>query len=347
MEPVTTLEWQDGLLVLLDQTLLPNEITYRVYDSPQQVAAAIRMMVVRGAPAIGVAAAYGMVLAARQAPSDGFQAFYAGLDSSGRLLAQSRPTAVNLSWAIERMLARAQALKDLPIPTILAGLEQEAIIIHQEDIAINRAIGMNLLSLVRPGATILTHCNAGALATAGYGTALSVFFVAKEQGIELKAIADETRPRLQGARLTAFELVQAGVDTTLISDNMAAVVLAQGKVQAVMVGCDRIAANGDTANKIGTFGLSILARHFQVPFYIAAPTPTIDWSCPSGQAIPIEERSGEEITVINGERIAPPGVKTYNPSFDVTPAALITAIVTERGIVRPPFSENLARLREP
>jgi len=345
MDSVTTLEWQDGVLILLDQTLLPRQIIYRVLDTVEQVSDAIREMVVRGAPAIGVAAAYGMVLAARQAAMTHEQAFYPVLAKLGRVLAQSRPTAVNLSWAIDRMLAKARACSDLPVNQIVSELEQEAIIIHQEDIAINRAIGMNLLSLLKPGDTVLTHCNAGALATAGYGTALSVFFVAREKGIELKAIVDETRPRLQGARLTAFELVQAGVDATLISDNMAAVVMAQGKVQAVIVGCDRIAANGDTANKIGTFGLSILARHFGIPFYIAAPTPTIDWACLTGQDIPIEERSGEEITVINGARIAPVGVKTYNPSFDATPAENITAIVTERGIVRPPFSENLSKIR--
>ncbi|NCA98244.1 MAG: S-methyl-5-thioribose-1-phosphate isomerase [Clostridia bacterium] len=347
MDSVTSLEWQDGVLVLLDQTLLPGQITYRVLGTVEQVRDAIRDMVVRGAPAIGVAAAYGMALAARQAPSDGFPAFYAALDSAGHMLALSRPTAVNLSWAIDRMLAKSRACSELPVDFILTELEQEAIAIHQEDIAINRAIGSNLLSLVQPGDTILTHCNAGALATAGYGTALSVFFVALEQGIELKAFIDETRPRLQGARLTAFELVQSGIDATLVSDNMAAVVMSQAKIQAVIVGCDRIAANGDTANKIGTFGLSILARHFNIPFYIAAPTPTIDWDCPSGHDIPIEERSGEEITMINGERIAPAGVKTYNPSFDVTPAAHISAIVTERGIVRPPFAENLAKIREP
>lgn len=344
METVTTLEWQDGLLVLLDQTLLPGEVTYRILSSIEQVGAAIRDMVVRGAPAIGVAAAYGMVLAARQAPLSDFSSFITVLETDGALLALSRPTAVNLNWSIDRMLAKARTCSDLPVDQIVSELEQEAITIHQEDIAINRAIGMNLLSLLNPGDTVLTHCNAGALATAGYGTALSVFFVAQEQGIELKAFVDETRPRLQGARLTAFELVQAGVDATLISDNMAAVVMAQGKVQAIIVGCDRIAANGDTANKIGTFGLSILARHFGIPFYIAAPSPTIDWACPTGQAIPIEERSGEEITIINGERIAPAGVKTYNPSFDVTPADNITAIVTEWGIVRPPFRENLSQI---
>jgi len=306
-EPINTLEWQDGLLVLLDQTLLPREIVYRVLNTAKQVHDAIRDMIVRGAPAIGVAAAYGMVLAARQAPSSNFHSFLAAVEKEGAMLAQARPTAVNLSWAIDRMLAKARSRSDLPVDQILTVLEQEAIAIHQEDIAINRAIGSNLLSLVQAGDTILTHCNAGALATAGYGTALSVFYVAQEQGIELKAFVDETRPRLQGARLTAFELVQAGIDATLISDNMAAVVMAQRKIQAVIVGCDRIAANGDTANKIGTFGLSILARHFQIPFYIAAPTPTIDWGCPTGQDIPIEERSGAEITVIHGERIARPG----------------------------------------
>ena len=344
MQTVFTLKWQDRQLILLDQTQLPNEIVYRTMTTVEQVHDAIRRMVVRGAPAIGVAAGYGMAMAAYAISDDQFPGFIRELETTGAWLETARPTAVNLSWAIERMIRLARSMGDQPVATIRQLLELEAIAIHQEDLQINRNIGENLLSLLQDGDTVLTHCNAGALATAGYGTALSVFYLAKEKGVNLKAIVDETRPRLQGARMTAFELVQAGVDVTLISDNMAAVVMAQGKVDAVIVGCDRIAANGDTANKIGTYGVSLLARHFGIPMYIAAPTPTIDIRCPSGVEIPIEERDGEEITWINGERIAPEGVKTYNPSFDVTPAENITAIVTERGIIYPPFTENIRRL---
>ena len=335
------LKWQDRQLILLDQTRLPNEICYKTITTVAEVHDAIREMVVRGAPAIGVAAGYGMAMAAYATLGDDYEAFIRSLESTGDFLGEARPTAVNLRWAIDRMIVRAHSSRSLPVELIRQLLEQEAIAIHLEDIQINRAIGENLLSLLKDGDAILTHCNAGALATSAYGTALSVFYLAQEKGIHLKAFADETRPRLQGARLTAFELFTAGVDVTLITDNMAAVVMAQGKVNAVIVGCDRIAANGDTANKIGTYTVSLLARHFGIPMYIAAPTPTIDLNCPCGEDIPIEERDAEEITCINGEQIAPAGVKTYNPSFDVTPAENITAIVTERGIVRAPFTENL------
>jgi methylthioribose-1-phosphate isomerase len=356
MPALKPIQWQNRQLVLLDQTCLPNEIIYRSYATVAAVHDAIRDMVVRGAPAIGVSAAYGMVLAALAAAETIHHHAPAGdaatqtdqlirqLETDGEQLAQARPTAVNLRWAIGRMLDRARSRRNLPMHDLCIALEQEAVAIHQEDVRINRQIGENLLNLLEDGATVLTHCNAGALAASAYGTALAPIYLAQERGRPLKVFADETRPRLQGARLTAFELYQAGVDVTLISDNMAAVVMSQGKIDAVIVGCDRIAANGDTANKIGTFGVSVLACQFGIPFYIAAPTPTIDLSCPSGSQIPIEERDGEEITRINGEWIAPPAVKTYNPSFDVTPADFITAIVTERGIARPPFTESLRRL---
>ena len=358
-----TLKWQDHQLILLDQTLLPTQVQYRTLTTVDAVFDAIRTMVVRGAPAIGVAAAYGMVLAAQSALLISGQpaatsgssgsishiheaTFHDLLEKSAAFLATARPTAVNLQWAIDRMLKVARINQETPPARLVESLEMEAITIHQEDIHINRAIGENLLSLLKDGDTVLTHCNAGALATSAYGTALSVFYLAQEKGIDLKVFADETRPRLQGARLTAFELHQAGIDVTLISDNMAAVVMSQGKIDAVIVGCDRIAANGDTANKIGTFGVSILARHFGIPLYIAAPTPTIDLACPSGAAIPIELRNAEEILLINGAYIAPETVKVYNPAFDVTPAENITAIVTEKAIVYPPFRENLKRLMQ-
>ncbi len=341
-----TLRWTGAELQLIDQTLLPGTIAYIELNSYEAVSDAILHMKVRGAPAIGIAAAYGMVLAAKAAPATDLSSFRAALSQAASHLVKSRPTAVNLHWAVERLLSQAEASDALAIPDIIHALEQEAVLIHDEDRQINRAIGENLLTLLKDGDTVLTHCNAGALATSEYGTALSVFYLAQEKGIRLKAYADETRPRLQGARLTAFELLHNGVDVTLICDNMAAVVMAQGKIDAVIVGCDRVAANGDTANKIGTFNVSILAKHFGIPFYIAAPTPTIDLCCTSGADIPIEERSSREITMIDQHRIAPEGIKTYNPAFDVTPAAHITAIVTEKGIVYPPYTEHLSKLFE-
>lgn len=339
-----TLKWQEGVLSLLDQTILPNEISYVECKTTEDVFSAIRTMIVRGAPAIGVSAGYGMVFAARECRSEDYDTFIKKYEEKANYLNDSRPTAVNLMWAVNRMLQKARTLGDKSMDEILEILQQEAELIHKEDVEINRAIGSNLLSLLKPGDTVLTHCNAGALATSEYGTALSVFYMAQEKGIPLKVYADETRPRLQGARLTAFELFHAGVDVTLISDNMAAVVMSQGKIDAIIVGCDRIAANGDTANKVGTYNVSILAKEFGIPMYIAAPTPTIDMDCPTGADIPIEERDGDEITVVNGVRIAPEGIKTYNPSFDVTPGAHIAAIVTEKGIARAPFTESLKKL---
>ncbi|HZJ78340.1 MAG TPA: S-methyl-5-thioribose-1-phosphate isomerase [Clostridia bacterium] len=341
MDKIQTLAWRNGKLVLLDQTLLPNEICYKELSTEKEVFDAIRTMVVRGAPAIGVSAAYAMVLAAHEVDKEDFEPFIVDYEALGEHLSKSRPTAVNLNWAINRMIKCAHANKNFSVSKIREKLEQEAIAIHNEDLQINRKIGENLLSLLKRGDTVLTHCNAGALATSEYGTALSVFYLAQEKNFPLKAYANETRPRLQGARLTSFELYHAGVDVTLISDNMAAVLMSQGKVDAVIVGCDRVAANGDVANKIGTFNVSILAKHFNIPMYIATPTPTIDFDCITGESIPIEERDGEEIATINGVRIAPEGIKTYNPSFDVTPAENITAIVTEKGIAYPPFDVSL------
>lgn len=346
MQKLYAIKWENKELVLLDQTILPNDIKYVTCKTVEDVFRAIRTMQVRGAPAIGVAAAYGMCLGAYSLSSNKKQHFIDGLIKAGEYLKSARPTAVNLMWAVDRMVNKTLELKDKPIDNIIADLEKEAIAIHDEDKQINRRIGENLLKLLKDGDTVLTHCNAGSLATAEYGTALSVFYIAKEKGINLKAYADETRPRLQGASLTTFELYNAGIDVTLICDNMAAVVMAKNKINAVIVGCDRVAANGDTANKIGTFNVSILAKYFGIPMYIAAPTPTIDMKCKSGADIPIEERSDEEILCINGKLIAPKGVKVYNPAFDVTPAENITAIVTEKGIVYPPFTENLSKLME-
>lgn len=346
MREINTLTWLNGTLQLIDQTLLPNQIQYVDCKTLEDVYSAIKTMIVRGAPAIGVSAGYGMAIAAKEYQEDAGRLFIEYYRERGIYLKSSRPTAVNLMWAVDQMLNKAEELVALgvPQPELVSALEQEAIDIHEADKQTNRKIGENLLSLLKDGDTVLTHCNAGALATSEYGTALSVFYMAQEKGVNLKAYADETRPRLQGANLTAFELVEHGVDVTLICDNMAAVVLSQGKINAVIVGCDRVAANGDTANKIGTFGLSVLANQFHVPVYIAAPTTTIDMACASGKEIPIEERSREEVLCIHGEYIAPQNVKTYNPAFDVTPAKYLTAIVTERGIACAPFEESLKRI---
>lgn len=344
MREITTLKWENGKLLLLDQTRLPNTVTYVTCNTLEAVYQAIQTMIVRGAPAIGVSAGYGMVLAAAAYTEASGLSFSKYLKEQGEYLKSSRPTAVNLMWAVDRIVERAESLGEQPAEIVKKEIEAEAVAIHEEDKQTNRNIGANLLSLLKDGDTVLTHCNAGSLATSEYGTALSVFYMAKERGMTIKAFADETRPRLQGANLTAFELMEHGVDVTLICDNMAAVVMSQGKINAVIVGCDRVAANGDTANKIGTFSVSVLAKQFGVPVYIAAPTTTIDMACPTGKEIPIEERSRDEVLQINGAYIAPEGVKTYNLAFDVTPAEYITAIVTEKGIVYPSFPDNLQLL---
>jgi len=343
MHELLPIKWENEQLVLLDQTLLPNEIVFDKIDNVKDVWTAIRDMKVRGAPAIGVAAAYGLYIAIRGSSEVNFGEFWKDLKKNSDYLATSRPTAVNLFWALERMENRALELQERSVPDIKKALREEAVAIHRQDEEINRRIGENLLSLLKDGMGILTHCNAGALATTRFGTALSPIYLAKEKGWNLKVYADETRPRLQGSTLTAFELCQSGIDVTLITDNMAAVVMSQGRIDAVIVGCDRIAANGDTANKIGTFGVSILAKYFGIPMYIAAPTPTIDLRTPTGKEIPIEERPSEEITCRFGVWTAPREVKTYNPAFDVTPHENITAIVTEKGVVYPPFEVNLRK----
>ena len=310
------------MLSLLDQRLLPREETWIECRTASEVADAIRTMVVRGAPAIGVAAAYGMAMA-RIAGDD--------LAVAANVLKAARPTAVNLAWAVDRML-RAN------------GELAEAERIHREDVEANQSMGRHGAALLGQQATVLTHCNAGALATAGYGTALGVIRAAVESGRRVAVFADETRPYLQGARLTAWELLRDGIDVTLITDNMSGHFFQQGKFDAVIVGADRIAANGDAANKIGTYTVAVLANAHGVPFYIAAPVSTIDPACPSGAEIPIEERSAEEVTEVFGARVAPEGVQVRHPAFDVTPARLITAIITERGVLRPPYGEAIRAL---
>ena len=343
-QQLVSIEWKDDKLILLDQTLLPNEIKYEAFDTVEGVWDAIKVMKVRGAPAIGVSAAYGLYLGIKDAPEHSFAAFWSVLKEKSDYLATARPTAVNLFWALERMEGVAEENKTLPIATLKKRLLDEAKLIHKEDADINRKIGENLLTLLRDGMGILTHCNAGALATTKYGTATAPMYLSKEKGWHLKVYSDETRPRLQGSALTALELQQAGIDVTVITDNMAAVVMSQGKIDAVIVGTDRVAANGDVANKIGTLGVSILAKYYGIPFYVATPTPTIDLKVPSGKEIPIEERDVEEVIKRFGVLTAPKNCKVYNPAFDVTPHENVTAIVTEKGIVFPPYRENLKKL---
>ncbi|APF25374.1 S-methyl-5-thioribose-1-phosphate isomerase [Clostridium sporogenes] len=348
MAELLAIKWDDkrDKLILLDQTILPNKIEYIEYDTVEGVYDSIKDMIVRGAPAIGVTAAYGLYFAAKIAPEDNFENFFKYLKEKSAYLDSSRPTAVNLSWALKVMERKALENKDKDVKEIKDILREEAKRIHEEDIEICKSIGENLITLLKDGVGILTHCNAGQLATSKYGTATSPMYLAKEKGWNFKVYSDETRPRLQGSTLTALELYEAGIDVTTITDNMAAMVMSQGKIDAVIVGCDRIAANGDTANKIGTMGVSILAKYFGIPMYIAAPTPSIDMNTKTGKDIPIEERNSEEVIYRFGVYTAPKGVKVYNPGFDVTPHENITAIVTEKGIVYPPFEENLKKLFE-
>lgn len=319
---VTPLRWTGETLLLLDQRLLPAEERWVDCRNEDEVAAAIRDMIVRGAPAIGVAAAFGMALAAKHGRD---------LSAAAGVLKRSRPTAVNLAWAVDRMLRARGSLA-----------EAEAIL--HEDVEANMRMGRYGAELLGATATVLTHCNAGALATGGYGTALGVIRAAVESGKKIAVFADETRPYLQGARLTAWELQREGIDVTLITDNMSGHFFQQGKFDAVIVGADRIAANGDTANKIGTYTVAVLASVHDVPFYVAAPVSTIDIDTPSGEAIPIEERSAEEVVSAFGKRIAPEGVAVRHPAFDVTPARLITAIITDRGVLRPPYDASIAKV---
>ena len=324
------IRWQGNILYLLDQTQLPTRENWLSYTDCRRVVEAIRAMVVRGAPAIGVTAAYAYCLAALAGED---------LGQAKAVLAASRPTAVNLFWALERMERTARACGGEP-----AALIAEAAALHREDVAMNEAMGDFGAQVVPEHARILTHCNAGALATGGYGTALGVIRSAFKQGKVDMIYADETRPLLQGARLTAYELVHDGIPATLIADGMAAALMARGEIDLVVLGCDRMAANGDFANKIGTYSVAVNAGFHGVPFYTALPSSTIDLSIPDGTHIPIEERDGDELRTLYGVQTAPDGVKTWNPAFDVTPHALLTGIITEKGVVYPPFRENLQRL---
>ena len=331
------IRWEDSALYLLDQTRLPAVEDWLRYTDYRQVAKAIQTMVVRGAPAIGITAAYAMVLAAQENAYKGD--FPAAMSQAKAVLAASRPTAVNLFWALDRMEKLwLSAGPDLP------RLEEEARATHREDVLMNEAMGKAGAELVPQGARILTHCNAGALATGGYGTALGVIRAAHAQGKVSMVYADETRPLLQGARLTAYELVRDRIPVTLICDDMAGYLMAQGKVDLVVVGCDRMAANGDFANKIGTYSLAVLAKYHGIPFYTALPSSTIDRSIPNGGHIPVEQRGGEEVTGFAGVPTGPVGIQTWNPAFDVTPHELLTAVITERGVLRPPFDRELAGL---
>ncbi len=350
---VVTLRWSDapghGRLEMIDQTRLPAVFAYLPYDSAAGVADGIRTMVVRGAPAIGVAAAYGVAVEALRLQSLPRQDFDEALDAGFALLAASRPTAVNLFWALERMRAcRARQGSTRQGSTssaaIAATLLAEAKAIHDEDIRINRQMGEHGAELLADGARVLTHCNAGALATAGHGTALGVIRSAVAAGKKISVVADETRPFLQGARLTAWEMVQENIPVTLITDNMAGHLMAHGEIDAVIVGTDRVAANGDVANKIGTYMVAVLAHRHRIPFYVACPLSTIDLSVPSGREIPIEERAPQEVTGFRETQWAAAGVRVRNPSFDVTPAELVTALITEKGVVEAPDEDKLRAL---
>ena len=337
---------EDGkAVVIIDQTLLPNETVYLTLDKAEDLWEAIYSLRVRGAPAIGIFAAYAIYVLSSQTKTENFDEFYAEFEKNRDYLDSSRPTAVNLHTMLWRMDATVLANRDKDIPEIIAVLKDEALKIHQEDMDMCRSISEYGLELVKDGFGILTHCNAGPLATSRYGTGLGTIFLGKERGMEFHAWVDETRPLLQGARLTSYELQKAGVDCTLICDNMASIVMKQGKIDACFVGCDRVAANGDTANKIGTSGVAVLAKYYGIPFYVFCPSSTIDFDCKTGADIKIEERKPEEIKTKFFEKpVALPEVKCYNPAFDVTDAELITAIVTEKGICRAPYTESLAAL---
>lgn len=343
---IKTVEWTKDGIRMLDQRLLPSEETYLLLRSYEEVAEAIRKMVIRGAPAIGIAAAMGIALGASQSVGTSVADLDDDLQYICEVMSKTRPTAVNLFWAIERMRATFQRNKHLnDVEKVKQALVNEALAILAEDLASNRALGLHGGELIHDGATVLTHCNAGALATGGdYGTALGVIRGARDAGKRVAVIADETRPYLQGLRLTAWELTKDDIPVTVITDNMAGHVMKNGKVDAVVVGADRIAANGDTANKIGTYMVAVLAREHGVPFYVAAPLTTLDLSLASGEEIPIEERDSTEITHIRDYQLGPEGVQVHNPAFDVTPHEFITAIITDKGVARPPFVKTLKKL---
>ena len=341
---IETLTWTANGVRFLDQTKLPVEESYVTCTTYEEVADVIRNMVVRGAPAIGVAAAMGVALGVEKSSAASPEELKRELDQICATIEKTRPTAVNLFWAVRRMQQKFQSLDGAPVVRLKQALVDEAQRMHAEDIAINQAMGRQGAALMPASGGVLTHCNAGALATCGYGTALGVIRAAIEQGKAIHVYADETRPFLQGSRLTAWELVKDGIPTTVISDNMAGAIMRQGKIKAVVVGADRIAANGDVANKIGTYTVAVLAKEHGIPFYVAAPISTVDLETRDGSQIPIEQRNPAEVTHIAGKALTPPGVEIENPAFDVTPAALVRAIVTERGIARAPYRDSLARL---
>ena len=343
---IKTLEWTDSGVRFIDQTKLPTKETYVTCKTHEQVADVIRKMVVRGAPAIGVAAAMGIALGVKNSKAATGAELQQEFDRICDLIGQTRPTAVNLFWAIRRMRQKFEHFRMRPIQQIKQELIEEAQRMHAEDIAANQAMGRHGATLMPTSGGVLTHCNAGALATCGYGTALGVIRAAVEQGKKLHVYADETRPFLQGSRLTAWELMKDGIPTTVISDNMAGAMMKQGKIGAIVVGADRIAANGDVANKIGTYTVAVLAKEHAIPFYVAAPFSTIDLETSNGSTIPIEQRNAREVTHIAGKAIAPEGVEVENPAFDVTPGKYVTAIITERGIARAPYNESLRKLAE-
>lgn len=339
-----TIEWKNDTVIMIDQRLLPGRVVYRRYRDWRAVARAIKDMVVRGAPAIGVAAAMGVALGALKIKAREMKGFRRDFNRMARTIAAARPTAINLCWAVNRMKAVVDGAGDRAgVSTVKKRLVKEARTIAREDIEINREIGRRGGRLLKNNTTVLTHCNAGALATAGYGTALGVVRGAVEAGKKITVFADETRPFLQGARLTAWELKQDGIETILITDSMAGVMMKKGLVHAVVVGADRIAANGDVANKIGTYSVAVLARAHKIPFYVAAPTSTIDMEMKNGDLIPIEQRNVKEVTHIGGKRVAPNGIKVMNPAFDVTPARLVSAIITEKGVARAPYVKAIRR----
>ncbi|MCW5980525.1 MAG: S-methyl-5-thioribose-1-phosphate isomerase [Bryobacteraceae bacterium] len=340
---VETIQWTEAGVVMIDQRALPRQEIYVACRDYREVAEAIRAMVIRGAPAIGVAAAMGVALGVAQAYSARLDEEFEEICST---LAGTRPTAVNLFWAIDRMRRVYRSVRERPLEQIRARLVEEAQLMKREDVEVNRAMGRHGATLVPDGKTVLTHCNAGALATAGYGTALGVIRAAVEIGKKIDVFADETRPFLQGARLTAWELQQDGIPTTVITDNMAGHFLRSGRIGCVIVGADRIAANGDVANKIGTYGVAVLAKESGVPFYVAAPVSTLDLSLASGDQIPIEQRNPAEVTQLAGVPITPDGVGVENPAFDVTPHRYVAAIITERGVAIPPYTESLRRLAQ-
>jgi methylthioribose-1-phosphate isomerase len=343
---IQTLQWTDSGVRFIDQTKLPTEETYVTCKTYEQVADVIRNMVVRGAPAIGVAAAMGIALGVKNSRATTGGELKQEFDKICDVIGKTRPTAVNLFWAIRRMREKFELLRVRPLPQIKQALVEEAQRMHAEDIAANQAMGRHGAALMPASGGVLTHCNAGALATCGYGTALGVIRAAIEQGKKIHVYADETRPFLQGSRLTAWELMKDGIPTTVISDNMAGAMMKQGKIAAIVVGADRIAANGDVANKIGTYTVAVLAKEHSIPFYVAAPFSTIDLETPDGSMIPIEQRDAREITHIADKAITPEGVQVENPAFDVTPAKYVTAVVTERGIARAPYDESLRKLAE-